>query len=97
MLPSDFVGVRPEVQWFSNEMERKLLENDHKSHWSGFTNRQLLNRLKQETAELEHAIGCGKDVVGEAADVANFAMMIADIFSEQNGSLAAFEDTKVIG
>lgn len=73
------------VVWFSHEMQAKLNENSHKGEtWPRFSQRQLLNRLKQETGELERAIESGKDVVEEAADVANFAMMIADNFTELN-------------
>jgi NTP pyrophosphatase (non-canonical NTP hydrolase) len=74
-------GMRSEVVWFAQEMERKLQENDYKSHWSGCSPKWLLNRLRQETSELERAIAKGdaKDIAREAADVGNFAMMIADV------------------
>jgi len=73
--------VRSEVAWFAEKMEEKLLENDRKSHWKGCSDKWLLNRLRQETGELKRAIGSKLDseqVAREAADVANFAMMIAD-------------------
>jgi NTP pyrophosphatase (non-canonical NTP hydrolase) len=40
----------------------------------------LLNRLRQETGELSRAIkrGNATEIAREAADVSNFAMMIAD-------------------
>jgi NTP pyrophosphatase (non-canonical NTP hydrolase) len=74
--------VRSEVAWFAEIMEQKLSENDHKAHWSGFGYGWLLHRLRQETGELERAINLGKcdaeQIAREAADVANFSMMIAD-------------------
>jgi len=56
-------------------MEKKLRENDYKKHWSNCDHQYLLNRLKEEVTELEKPMW---DVIEEAADVANFAMMIAD-------------------
>lgn len=74
-------GLRPPVMWFANEMERQLQENDYKAGWSSLSAKWMLNRLKQEVRELERAIIAGKEVVEEAADVANFAMMIADNYT----------------
>lgn len=75
---SEFIPIRAEVQAFAQDMERKLSANDHKQHWSTIPQDKLLRRLKQELRELERAMKKGKNVVEEAADVANFAMMIAD-------------------
>ena len=83
MSDGKFLGMRPQLAWFANEMERQLEANDHKTGWKDFHLKQLLRRLKQEVGELERAIEKGKpDVVEEAADVANFAMMIADNFHD---------------
>lgn len=73
---------RPEVQWFSRRMELKLRANDHKPHWSGMHTDYLIHRLFQEADELWMALQYGEsaeNIVQEAADVANFAMMIADV------------------
>lgn len=77
---------RPEVIAFAMAMEAKLQKNDHKGGWDGMTPRKLLQRLKQETRELDRLLparrkspGTRADVLGEAADVANFAMMVADV------------------
>ena len=83
MSDEKFYGMRPEVAWFANEMERKLLNNDAKGGWGHMTLKRLLSRLKQEVAELEVEINKKGNVIGEAADVANFAMMIADNFYYQ--------------
>jgi len=84
--------VRQEVVWFAEYMEKTLKENDYKGGWKECGLEFLLNRLREEVFELERAIGvncphCGhkrepetwRNIVSESADVANFAMMIADI------------------
>ena len=65
---------------FAEVMELKLLENSHKQGWGQLSPKWLLNRLRQETRELEGALKTGTPelIAREAADVANFAMMIAD-------------------
>jgi NTP pyrophosphatase (non-canonical NTP hydrolase) len=85
-----YVNIREEVQWFSQEMEKKLIENDHKAHWSDLPIAYLEMRLKQEVVELEEAImdfhlgkGSVDQITKEAADVGNFAMMIADAYSHR--------------
>ena len=81
---SDVIGLRDELAWFAQEMEQQLRRNDHKGGWDSLSFPRMLQRLKQETKELELAIAKAKktgkwgDVVGEAADVANFSMMIAE-------------------
>lgn len=80
--------TRPAVAWFAEQMEQKLQANDHKPDWERVDRDELdwlFIRLLEEALELHKAAlyaGQGpwtkKDVVEEAADVANFAMMIAD-------------------
>ena len=83
MSDEKFRGMRPPLAWFANEMERQLEANDHKTGWKDLHLKQLLRHLKQEVGELERAIEQGKsDVIEEAADVANFAMMIANNFHD---------------
>lgn len=83
------IMIRKEVLWFAHQMENKLKENDYKGGWDRCTREALLYRLDQELQELKNAIGkIGKRhlkedvvfelVIRESADVANFAMMIAD-------------------
>ncbi len=83
---SETLELRPEVAAFAQAMERKLRENDHKGGWKDEDVWALFTRLrKDETAELVSAVysyqhdgspGC---VLDEAADVANFCLMIADV------------------
>lgn len=82
--------VRPEVARFAELMEKRLRANDHKGGWTESNTKWLLMRLKQEVLELELALadhqrllsspvhGCPEHVSYEAADVANFALMVRD-------------------
>lgn len=77
----------PYVFAFALEMEKKLAANRHKGDregWSGDHPRDLFDRLMEEARELKATFRLGssaqpEDVRVEAADVANFAMMIADV------------------
>lgn len=90
---------RPEVQWFAKQMELKLKTNDHKKHWSQLHQDYLIHRLFQEAQELWEAIENRnvENIIQEAADVANFAMMIADnagikVNGRSDPELAEIED-----
>lgn len=78
-------GVRAPVLQFAVLMERKLKANDHKGTWEHCDLPYLIRRLKQEVMELERVVFTGdrnpEEIGGEAADVANFAMMLADNLS----------------
>lgn len=72
--------LRPEVLAFARLMERQLRANDHKPGWKNDTPVALMRRLEEEAQELNGALGWSPvEVALEAADVANFAMMIADV------------------
>jgi len=72
------------VDLFKKWMLRKLGDNTDKEHWLKMSYEYLLDRLKEETRELETLLLDDKvsykhkKVILECADVANFAMMIAD-------------------
>ena len=68
--------VRREVQLFAEAMERKLRENDYKGGWKDCPEDYLMTRITDELEELE-----AKDssILDEAADVANFLMMLCDV------------------
>jgi len=71
---------------FGADMCGKLRQNNHKAHWSTVNNFWLLVRLKQEVEELKLAmLDDPGSVVAECADVANFAMMIADNVRNKHG------------
>jgi hypothetical protein len=78
-------NIRPEVAKFATRMELVLRDNDYKGGWKQTSFAYLLYQLHLETVELYKALDnptFSKEAVGqiikEATDVANFAMMIAD-------------------
>lgn len=90
------IEPRPVVRVFSEVMELQLQANDHKPGWEHEEPINLLTRAHHELDELAAAIenlSCSEEdesplthdeyvanIVTEAADVANFCMMVADIF-----------------
>jgi NTP pyrophosphatase (non-canonical NTP hydrolase) len=86
------LALRPEVARFAQDMEQQLRANDHKPGWQRDEWQALLKRLREETSELKDAIYAARttdveapaaprlraSVRKEAADVANFAMMLAE-------------------
>jgi NTP pyrophosphatase (non-canonical NTP hydrolase) len=77
---------RPEVVVFADAMESKLKENDWKGGWKNCDAARLLERVREEVDELAEAVAWERRgdneraVIGrEAADVANMAMMVADV------------------
>ncbi len=81
-LPNPVITPRPCVVSFAAQMEKKLLDNDFKGGWSDSDVEYLIERLRDEVDELEKAVysesKTGKEITLEAADVANYSMMIAD-------------------
>ena len=77
------LALRQSVATFAQAMEEKLRENDHKGGWEDCTMQYLSMRLTQEREELRKAVERGnpEEVLREAADVANFCMMIAEVVS----------------
>jgi hypothetical protein len=80
---------------FSVVMWSKLIKNDHKGGWRGELPERLFEKLEDEIRELDDAISryradpsitrtvktekLARQIALEAADVANYAMMIADV------------------
>lgn len=96
------MSVRPEVAWFAEQMELQLKANDHKGGWSNLDMDYFFRRLDEELDELSVAsVLVEQDatdevvagVIREAADVANFALMIADVarqrYAERTASPSA--------
>lgn len=80
------MDVREAVKWFAEQMEKKLRENEGKGGWDNCNIYWLIQRIREETNELLSAVNLHRDlgatkenIIREAADVANFAMMMADI------------------
>lgn len=73
--------LRPEVQKFAEAMERQLRENDDKGGWADMPEKYLILRTIEELGEVmtQLIIEDGRyGLLQEAADVANFLMMICD-------------------
>ncbi len=72
---------RPCVLEFARVMERKLRENDWKGGWGELRPFELVGRLEQAVAELRRAMAqeAPANIFGQAVDVANYAMMVADL------------------
>lgn len=78
-----FISVLVTLAWFNGQMLKKLWKNrwkGNKMRWSMDSQDALLERLKEETMELEVEIKSGnnKKTVLEAVDTACFSMFIAD-------------------
>ena len=79
------VILRDDLVEFAETMENKLRQNDIKKTWKGMHIDKLLKLLLKEVDELKNEIerpsvvGRAKSIRDECADVANFAMMVADV------------------
>ncbi len=79
---AELTQLREPVRWFAKQMEETLRRNDHKGGWETCGPEYLIVRLHEELHELTQAIhrsGSYSWIISEATDVANFAMMIADL------------------
>ena len=78
------------VLYFAGLMEKQLLDNAHKGTWDNIDPLWLYAKLVEEVGELSRAIRDSSHIpsmiVHEAVDVANMAMMIADVFRVKYGS-----------
>lgn len=91
---------RAEVRAFAAEMERQLRENDHKGGWKNADLRFLSWRLMEEHAELaaeiedrlQEGASNHETLLAEAADCANFAMMIFDVVRASAASGVSSEE-----
>lgn len=86
----------PYVLAFAKTMEEKLAMNRHKGDREGWVKdpvSALMRRLDDEMGELDHAVHIQSIAAGsESADVANFAMMVADVL----GQLVLDEKTQAL-
>jgi len=74
--------LRAQVRAFAEAMERRLQANDWKGGWTGCDAYAFCHRILDEYCELLVALDApqaNKRVLEEAADVANFAMIVCDL------------------
>ncbi len=75
--------LRQSVGRFANRMEQRLQANAHKGGWMDEDPYWLMKRLLEEVGELQKALEKGHGWDREAADVANFAMMVSEVATER--------------
>lgn len=80
-IPPELEKVKPDLQRFFDAMVYKLRRNSHKGAWEDLTLARALQLLGAEVDELTEAVvdGSTAEIVFEAADVANFALMTANV------------------
>lgn len=73
---------KEDLEWFVTEMETKLDSNNYKGTWKNDSINRLFDMLEDEADELFSEITeinvSNENIIKECADVANFAMMIAE-------------------
>lgn len=88
-IPPELValGVDADIKRFIDAMIYKLRRNAHKGRWEDLALDKAFGDLKSEVEELEAAMGPGSttEILFEAADVANEALIIAAIGLERAG------------
>lgn len=85
-IPHELESESHRIKRFIDAMVHKLHKNAHKSGFEQADIRQCLRRIREESEELEQAIAEGNvlEIILEAADCANFALI---------ASVAAIERT----
>jgi len=88
-MKNEEITLRPSLRIFAERMELELRRNEHKGGWMGEEPATVLSKLWDEVYDLEAEVekyfdgdwdGSNKDsILKEAADVANYAMFVADI------------------
>jgi hypothetical protein len=92
-LQQPAVTCRASVLWFAEQMELALRRNDHKGGWEAMGKEILVDLCADELDELRQCwdkatgkqVRSSSDIIAEAADVANFAMMVADLSGPKHG------------
>ena len=80
--------LRPEVQKFAEEMEKQLRANEHKGGWKDCDKDFLYSELMKNITTLVVALMFNNQeehITRRCANIANFAMMIADNFGAKAG------------
>ena len=77
--------LEPRIKLFVEAMVYKLYKNADKGAWEDLDIDDAFARLREETVELEEAIDRSSniEIMMEAADIANFAMIVADIATDK--------------
>ena len=96
--------LRPEVLAFAHVMETRLRANDHKRGWKDADPMWLRRRVNDELREMDAelwrtgALPDRERIVEEAADAANFLMMLSDVLGALGlAALASTEEPRHAG
>lgn len=83
------VTYEREIKQLVDAMRYKLKKNAHKGRWENLTLDQAIKLLKDEVAELEEAASRSSDIeiILEAADVANFALIVANLAMKRGANV----------
>lgn len=92
------IGVAPDLQRFFDAMVYKLRRNAHKGRWEDVPLNRAFEGIEREAAELKDAIAQGStmEILMEAADVANQALIAANIGLEAAQNVQPQPATAVI-
>jgi hypothetical protein len=84
-LPRELDGYEEDLRRFFDAMVFKLRKNAHKGRWEGYSLEQVVELLDVEALELRRAVNMDNcvEITLEAADVANFALIISAIGIER--------------
>lgn len=83
-LPPELAGYGPSLIRFFDAMVFKLRRNAHKGKWEAVPLPDAMSALEREASELREALAHGStmEMLMEAADVANQALIVAEISLE---------------
>jgi NTP pyrophosphatase (non-canonical NTP hydrolase) len=84
-LPPEVEKYRHDIRRMIDAMVYKLKVHHKKGRWEDSNIPEMIKRMEAEITELKEAIANGNllEIQMEAADVANFAMIIASIATER--------------
>lgn len=84
-IPPEVAQYAPDIQRFVDAMVYKLSLNAHKGRWEDRSQAVNMGLLENEVTELTEAIDRGNmvEIMLEAADVANFALIASAIAMEK--------------
>jgi hypothetical protein len=84
-VPPEVEQYAPDIGRFVEAMVYKLGVKSHKGKWENMTQQECLRLLREEVDELTEAIARGNmvEIMLEAADVANFALIASAIAMEK--------------
>lgn len=83
-IPDELEALRPDLQRYWDAMVYKLRRNKHKGRWADLDLADTMAKLDGEIVEMRDAVGEGSsmEILMEAADVGNFAMIAANVALE---------------